>query len=116
MSACDWHGGGGRLEERKPSYNFTTLTAASAAAAAAAWSLQQVSILKGGVEGGKGMLLVATFGTKPALQKYTDSLSVPHCMINLNYKLSLCVHVGSIIRTCRLSGPAGLVSLSGILK
>jgi hypothetical protein len=60
-----WEVGG-----EKPSYNFTTI--AAAAAADAAWSLQQVSVLKG-VEGGKGMLLIATCSTKPALRRCTDS-------------------------------------------
>jgi uncharacterized membrane protein (GlpM family) len=46
----------------KPSYNFTTL--ATAVAVVVAWSLQQVSILSGGVEFGKGMLLIATCNTK----------------------------------------------------
>jgi hypothetical protein len=55
-----WEVGG-----EKPSYNFTT-SAAAAAAADAVWSLQQVSILKE-VEGGKGMLLIATCSTNPVL-------------------------------------------------
>jgi len=62
-----WEVGG-----EKPSYNFTTL---AAAAANAAWLLQRVSILKG-VEGEKGMLLIANCSTKPALHRCTDSLSL----------------------------------------
>lgn len=103
-----WEVGG-----EKPSYNFTTL----ATAADAALSLQQVSILKGGVEGGKGMLLIATCSTKPALHKCTDSLSLfLVVLLYLNYKLCLCIYDSCIIRTCRMSGPAGLVSLSSTLR
>ena len=62
----------------RPSYNFYDLVAA-------ACSLQQVSILNGGEERGKGMLLIAT-----------RVVSVPLCIIYLNYELRACVDDGCI--------------------
>lgn len=106
-----WEVGG-----EKPSYNFTTSAAAPSDDDAAAWSLQQVSILKG-VEGGKGRECCSL---QLAVQRdcYIDVLtrlsSSWYDILKLKFRL-VCTRC-CIIRTCRLSEPAGLESLSGTLR